>query len=85
MDIKKQGEAFNDMREAGQKKREKNRQTSPELLRQKGIQFEEKNEGAHLIVKGRDCLIDFWPGTGKFIARNGSRGRGVFNIMKLCI
>lgn len=78
-------EVFNSMSEEGKLKREKNRESSPSILRQKGIEFEIKNMGAHLIVKGRDCLIDFWPGTGKFIARDGKKGRGVFNIIKLCL
>jgi len=35
------------------------------------ISFEEKNFGAHLIVTINDDypLIDFWPGTGKWIVR----------------
>lgn len=78
------GEIFNEMKKAGKEKREQNRENSPQILADRGIEFESKNWGAHLIVKGKDCLIDFWPGTGKFIARNGRRGRGVFNLIKLC-
>lgn len=70
------------MKAASKKRRQKNRESSSMLLREQGIEFEEKNAGAHLIVKGRDCLIDFWPGTGKFITRNGKKGRGVFNLIK---
>lgn len=73
-----------DSKQKSMLKRASNRKTSPEILKDKGIIFITANGGAHLIVSGRDCLIDFWPGTGKFIARNGKDGRGVFNLIKLC-
>jgi len=79
-----QVEAYQDHREASREKRAGNRESSAQILTDKGIEFERKNMGAHLIVSGSDCLIDFWPGTGKFIARNGNKGRGVFNLIKLC-
>ena len=56
------------------------------ILKDKGINFESKNGGAHLIVDGYECVIDFWPSTGKFIVRTGPKGRGVFNMIeKYCI
>jgi len=73
------------MKQESVDKRANNRRRSADLLAEKGICFTSKNDGAHLIVTGRDYLIDFWPGTGKFIARNGKRGRGVFNVIKLCL
>lgn len=82
------GDVFNgmkdEMRKASQEKRGRNRETSLDVLLEKGIDFVVKNYGAHLIVKGKNGLIDFWHGTGKFIARNGGKGRGVFNLIKLC-
>lgn len=78
------GEIFNAMRECSKKKRANNRQSSPEILKEHGIQFKTFNNGAHLVVYGRDGLIDFWPGTGKFITRSGEKGRGVFNLLTLC-
>jgi hypothetical protein len=79
------GEIYGAMKEASQEKRANNRQSSAEILKNKGVEFESKNLGAHLIVTGKKGLIDFWPGTGKFIPRNGGRnGRGVFNLLKLC-
>ena len=78
------GDTFRAMNDAGKEKREKNRSTSLQILAEKNIEFESKNCGAHLIVAGVDCLIDFWPSTGKFITRNGKKGRGVFNLIKLC-
>lgn len=78
------GEMFNGWREAKKEKRAQNTQSSTELLTEKGVQFVSKNGGAHLVVTGKDCVIDFWPSTGRFIARNGKHGRGVFNLLKLC-
>lgn len=69
--------------ESGQDKRAYNRENSNRLLRENGYQFEEKNGAAHLIVQTMRGIVDFWPGTGKFIVRNSSHeGRGVFNLMQ---
>lgn len=49
------------------------------------IDFEIKNNGAHLIVIGRDTIIDFWPGTEKFIPRDTQRlGVGIKKVLSLC-
>jgi hypothetical protein len=65
-------------------RRAKNRQSSAEMLAERGIQFETKNMGAHLVVSHDGKVADFWPGTGKYIPRGGGRpGRGVFNLLKL--
>ncbi|SUD77836.1 hypothetical protein [Pseudomonas putida] len=65
-------------------RRAKNRQSSAEVLAQHGVQFEPKNLDAHLIVSHAGKVVDFWPGTGKYIPRDGGRpGRGVFNLLKL--
>lgn len=76
------GEVFREMREAGKKKRASNRESSAQQLINHGIKFTSHNCAAHLIVEGKDGLIDFWPGTGKFIIRGGRKGRGVFNLIK---
>ena len=76
------GEMYNDMKKESQKRRAGHREASPEFLQKAGIPFEKKNNGAHLIVEGCDCFIDFWPGTGKWIARNGKRGFGVKNLIR---
>lgn len=78
------GEDFNAFKQASKEKRSDNRENSAALLTEHGISFKTRNNGAHLIVEGRDGCIDFWPGTGKFIARDGRNGRGVFNVIKLC-
>lgn len=74
------GEIFSGMREYSQEKRANNRDGSKKILEGAGINFESKNFGAHLIVEN---IIDFWPGTGKFIdRRNKFKGRGVRNLLK---
>ena len=69
------------MQEASQQRRSSNRANSAELLRANGVPFVSKNGGAHLIVEGRECPIDFWPGTGKWHSRCGKKGFGVRNLV----
>lgn len=70
-------------KEESQKRREFNRNSSAQILRDKGIAFDEKNLGAHLIVKHDGKVADFWPGTGKYQVRGtGKYKRGVFNLLK---
>ena len=45
------------MIEESKQRRAHNRESSAELLSAKGIDFETKNNGAHLIVQGKDCII----------------------------
>jgi hypothetical protein len=77
-------ETYRMLRDHSQIKRTQNRDSSRNLLEARNIEFEIKNNGAHLIVKGKNGLIDFWPGTGKFKTRSGIHGRGVFNLIKIC-
>jgi len=73
------GEFWNDVRKARQEKRADNREQSRKLLLEAGIPFQERNNGAHLIVADR---FDFWPGTGKWIERGTKRyRRGVFSLI----
>lgn len=77
------GEAFNALREARRERRASHRTTTPELLRERGVAFESKNAGAHLIVRHAGKVADLWPGTGKFQVRGNPRyGRGVFNLLR---
>ena len=78
------GDMYNLFAKDRKEKRGSNNRYSTQLLIDSGIKFESKNNGVHLIVEGIKCKIDFWPSTGKFITRNGKRGRGVFNLIKLC-
>lgn len=76
-------EIFPCLKKESQERRASNRERSAELLREAGLPFESKNDGAHLIVTGHSVTADFWPGTGKFTVRGtGKYGRGVFNLMK---
>ena len=62
-------------------KRAHNRENSPKVLDEHGISYEAKSGGIHLIVTGNTCLIDFWPGTGRWIARNEKVGYGVWRLV----
>lgn len=75
---------FVDRKQESMDRRANNRENSASILEEKGIKFERKNMGAHLIVHGQVIVVDFWPGTGKWIVRGtGKTGRGVFNLLKL--
>lgn len=77
------GDLWRSIKKARQEKRADSRERSAGLLREKGISFEEKNLGAHLIVRSNSCVIDFWPGTGKWNVRNSRNGGfGVFQMLK---
>ena len=76
-------DVFNEWNKQKQEKRASNRAASAELLSNQGIQYTTKNGGAHLIVEGKDCFIDFWPGTGRWITRTGTKGFGVRNLVNL--
>jgi hypothetical protein len=61
----------------------KNREESTKILQERGIDFLSRNNGAHLIVQNNGIVVDFWPGTGKYIVRESNiEGRGVFNLIK---
>lgn len=72
-------EKFRARREESQARRERHRQMAPEMLRQAGFRFLERNDGAHLIVEDR---VDFWPGTGRWMVRTSGRvGYGIVNLI----
>lgn len=82
------GELFREWDKAKQAKRAGNRNSSAKMLSDAGINYEAKNGGAHLIVSCQDGIIDFWPGTGKFITRQWKggysiTGRGVRRVIGL--
>lgn len=77
------GDDFNARRAAKQEKRADNREQSAEVLTRAGVVFESKNMGAHLIVQAGASVVDFWPGTGLWIARPlGEKGRGVAKLVR---
>lgn len=76
------GDYFRDVRAIKQQKRADNRKRGPEILAEHGISFQIRNDGAHLVVSHGGIVVDYWPGTGKFIFRDGDKGRGVFTLLK---
>ena len=78
-------QAFLENKKESQARRADNRDQSALLLTQAGIPFESKNHGAHLIVTCPHGMIDFWPGTGKWICRaTGHESRGVHPLIRYC-
>lgn len=70
------------MKEQSQQKRANNREASAAILTRSGIQFDAKNDGAHLIVEAGKQRIDFWPGTGLWIVRGSPiQHRGVRKLV----
>lgn len=69
--------------EEHKRKTARNRAFAPGRLMYYGIEFQSRNNGAHLIVTHNGWTVDFWPGTGKFTERRGRwSGRGVLNLIK---
>jgi len=78
------GDVWKEVNQYRKEKRELNRQNSADILKEKGIHFERKNMGAHLIINHNNKIVDFWPGTGKWIIRKtNKKGRGIFNLLKV--
>jgi hypothetical protein len=76
-------EDFRAWDEAKREKKADNLAKSTAILSERGIEFESKNNGVHLIVRGAGKVVDFWPSTGKYIVRGGRTGRGVFNLLRI--
>ena len=60
-----------------------NREYSLGFLKRKNIPFVELNNGVHVRLVFDDETIDFYPSTGLYILKDGTRGRGIFNLWKL--
>jgi len=68
---------WRDAKERSTAKRAHNREASVGVLVGASIAFELNNGGAHLIVSHTGRVVDFWPGTGLWIARGiKADGRG---------
>ena len=76
------GEIFNEWSKVKKDKKRSNQRQSTEMLINAGAKFQSKNGGNHLIVEGRNGLIDYWPSTGKFIERGGAEGRGIKKLIR---
>lgn len=76
-------EVFNAMTERSKKKKASNLEFSTNELIKRGVQFESKNCGVHLVIESLDGLIDYWPSTGKFRLRStGEYKRGLRRLLK---
>jgi len=78
-------QSLTEKRDAGKRKRRRNRSFSAHMLEKAGIPFVSKNNGAHLIVAYGDLSFDFFPGTGLFISRTGPSeicGRGIYHLLE---
>lgn len=85
MDEMSDSEMWAAIKQQAQEKKRNNKQSSTAKLVEKGVEFESKIGGVHLIVQAKDGLVDYWPSTGKFIPRGfGRKGRGIRNLLKLC-
>lgn len=74
------GDIYRMMKEDSKERKTNNFEKSTKLLQNKGIEFESKNGGYHLIVEQE---YDFYPSTGLFICRKTKKkGRGVRNLLK---
>ena len=77
------GDMWREVKDASKVKRANNRAGSADRLNSAGIAYTSKNGGAHLIVQGNSEVIDFWPGTGLWVARPGNmRQYGVAKLIK---
>jgi hypothetical protein len=76
-------EVFDIMKQRSKNKKLSNLESSTAMLIEKGILFESKNNGVHLIVSHNGITADFWPSTGKFSLRDGMYSRGIKNLIRL--
>lgn len=76
-------EQMEENRKESMQRRARNRTGSAFILREHCIPYESKNGGAHLVVGNADNLVDFWPGTGRWIPRKNSfTGYGVRSLIQ---
>ena len=77
-------EMWREVKKHSQDKRERNRNNGAKALRERDILFETRNSGAHLIVYHNGLRVDYWPGTGYWIVKDGGRkGRGIRRLLGL--
>lgn len=82
------GELFKAWDKQKQEKRAGNRESSLMLIHKSGAGYTSHNAGAHIVVTCAHGIIDFWPGTGKYITRKWKNGftltgRGVRDVLQL--
>lgn len=63
-------------------------QQAQQHLYNEQILFEVKNNGIQLVVEGPECYIDYYPSTGKWVARSMTstkvEGFGLNSLMNYC-
>lgn len=60
-----------------QQHRAEKREEGPKLLKEYGVEFVVKNNGAHILI-GKPVVANFWPGTGRWTsADNSNNGQGI--------
>lgn len=64
-----------------QEQRAIKRNSAPEQLKNAGVKFESKNEGAHLIIRHKGQVIDFWPGTERWKPQGFKRNFGINKLL----
>ena len=69
-------------RQKKQQKRKENAAYSTQFLIKKKIPFTSLNGGVLLRVEVKGTVIDFFPSTGLWILKDGTRNRGIFNLYK---
>jgi hypothetical protein len=72
---------FRDMKAIEKERRAENRATGPEALTAAGFLFDVKNAGTHLIVRTNRGLVDYWPGTEKWMVRGERTRNGLDNFL----
>ena len=74
---------FSEKRKAQRDKRKANKEYNLAFLKSKDVPFVDLNDGVHVRVVLDGETIDFYPSTGLYILKDGTRGRGIFNLWKL--
>ena len=73
-------EDFKAYAQESRERRQSNKERSTALLIDRGIKFESRNDGVHLMIETAQGRVNFYPSTGLY---NGAlQGRGVFNLLK---
>lgn len=58
------------LRDLSKTRRAKNRIHGAQMLRANKIDFESLNNGAHLRITQNHVIIDYWPGTGRWVVQS---------------
>lgn len=70
--MSEQIEIFQAMNAHRQEERRERRVAHAATLRKLGVNMQEKNLGAHLIIRHNGLTVDFWPGTERWMVRSDS-------------